>query len=92
MEYADCPFLVKMKGNNSDGSFTVTGADTNHMGHKFSEALFKRYCRKKVGTSAQGNLLMPKQDKSEEKRVEIMRESSSKVEEGESDEVSGLGE
>ena len=69
MEYADCPFLVKMKGNNSDGSFTVTGADTNHMGHKFSEALFKRYCRKKVGTSAQRNLLMPKHDKSEEKNL-----------------------
>merc|ERR1719430_2697824 len=68
LEYADCPFLIRMKGNNSDGSFTITKAYTEHRGHEVSEVQFKKYCQKIRGASAQRNVLIPRQDESEEER------------------------
>jgi len=82
LEYADCPFLVRMTGNNSDGSFTVTKAETEHRGHEVSELQFKKYSQKRRGdrSSAQRNVLMPRRDESEkvseEEREHILKDNS----------------
>ena len=65
VEYADCPFHIKMKKNKS-GSFTITKADTKHRGHEVSEAQFKKYRQKRPVASVQKNVLMLMQDKMEE--------------------------
>jgi len=61
LEYADCPFLIRVKGNNSDGSFTITKADTEHRGHEVSEVQMKRYSRKRWATIGKRNVLIPRQ-------------------------------
>lgn len=66
LEYADCPFLVRMKGNKSDGSFAITMADTEHRGHEVSAVQFKKYSQKRGVASAQRNVSMPRPDESEE--------------------------
>ena len=66
LEYADCPFLVRIKGNNSDGSFAITMADTEHRGHEVSAVQFKKYSQKRGVASAQRNVSMPRPDESEE--------------------------
>ena len=43
IEPADCPFVIKTRKNKSDGSFTVTKAQTYHRGHEVSEKQFKKY-------------------------------------------------
>ena len=42
LEYADCPFLISLKGH-TDGSYMVTRVETEHKGHEVSEEQFEKY-------------------------------------------------
>ena len=42
LEYADCPFLIRLKGQ-TDGSYMVSRVDLTHAGHEVSEEQFEKY-------------------------------------------------
>ena len=80
IEYVDCPFVIKMRRNKSDGSFTITKAQTEHRGHEVSQMQFKKYSKKRLGAGVQRNTVMRRQDKNENEQNEeqILVDSPSK--------------
>ena len=63
IEPADCPFVIKTRKNKSDGSFTVTKAQTYHRGHEVSEKQFKKY---RLGFQLRRKQSMPRKGNNEE--------------------------
>ena len=66
LESVECPFVINMRKSKSDGSFTITRAQTEHRGHEVSQVQFKKYKQKKLGAGVRKNDTMPKQDENEE--------------------------
>ena len=87
LESADCPFVINMRKNKADGSFTITRAQTEHRGHEVSQVQFKKYSQKRLYAGKQRNCTMPRQDKKEEilkdereqNQEQILEESSNRV-------------
>ena len=46
MQIADCPFIIKIRGNQADGSYVITKADLEHKGHEVSEEHFKKHSKR----------------------------------------------
>ena len=63
LEYADCPFAIRIKGRQEDGSYVITKADLEHKGHEVSVDHFQRHS-KRGGISHRG-VLKPELDQVE---------------------------
>ena len=97
LEPAECPFVIKMRKNKSDGSFTITKAQTEHRGHEVSQVQFKKYRQKRLGAGKKRNGGILRQDKyeevskeeSEQNEEQILKDGPSRAQGGEAGGVSG---
>ena len=55
LQYADCPFAIRIKGRQADGSYVITKADLEHKGHEVSVDHFQKHS-KRGGISYRGVL------------------------------------
>jgi len=63
LEYADCPFAIRITGRQADGSYVITKADLEHKGHEVSVDHFQRHSKR--GMISQRGVLKPKLDQVE---------------------------
>ena len=54
LDYADCPFVIKIKGRPSDGSYVITKANLEHKGHEVSVEHFQKHARSSWALTKKG--------------------------------------